>query len=98
MKSVVSEWRSYHDRYSLREEGEVLSFSVVYVATAAFSDQVPYVVAVILLDSGKKITSHIVDCEISDVVIGSRVAPVFRKIYNGGSHEAISYGVKFKLL
>lgn len=95
MKSVVSEWRAYHDRYTLREEGEIFSFSVVHVASQAFSDQVPYVVAVILLDSGKKITSHIVDCDISSVSIGDRVRPLFRKVYNGQKDEAISYGVKY---
>jgi hypothetical protein len=98
MKSSVSEWRKYGERYQVHEGGIILSFSKVFVASKRFAKQTPFFVAVIQLDSGKKITSHIVDVnDDARVVIGARVKPVFRKIGHDSDTAAIAYGTKFIL-
>ncbi len=77
--------------------GEVLTYTVVRVPPEGFERQAPYVVGIIKLDEGPRITSQIVDCEPEDVKIGSRVRAVFRKIDEEGPAGAIHYGYKFIL-
>lgn len=95
MKSSISEWRKYPTRYRGVGKGTIYSFSKVLVASRRFSKSVPYFVALIQLDSGEKITSHIVDTLEDDVRIGAKVRPVFRKIGIDSPEESIAYGTKF---
>jgi len=45
----------------LRGEGKILSYTVVHEGTEAFKDQVPYVMAIIELQEGPRLTGQIVD-------------------------------------
>jgi uncharacterized OB-fold protein len=58
---------------------------------------IPYVLAIIKLDEGPMLTTEIVDCQINEVNIGSRVEVVFRKILEKGEKGVIQYGYKFRL-
>lgn len=99
MKSSIAEWRNYSKRYQVTEEGEVFSYSKVFVSAKRFAKLTPYFVALIKLDSGKMITSHVVDVEDdSNMKIGARVRPVFRKIAHDDDVAAITYGTKFVLV
>lgn len=98
MKSVSAEWRKYPERYTAKEKGVIYSFSKVLVAPKRFEKQVPYFVILVKLESGKMVTSHLVDAHEEDVVIGARVVPVFRKISHDGGEAAISYGTKYILV
>jgi len=89
--------------------GVVLSYSIIHDGPEAFKDQIPYVVAIIELDEGPRITAQIVDtgppvCASEEqkvkgynVTIGSKVKCVFRKISEDGKSGIIHYGYKFKL-
>ncbi len=58
--------------------GTVYSFTVDRRGTApAFRAKVPYVIAIIELEEGPRMTSNIVDCPIEDVKIGMPVQAVF---------------------
>ena len=57
---------------------------------------IPYVLAIIKLKEGPKLTAEIVDCELDRVKIGLEVKKVFRKIVEKGPHGVIQYGYKFK--
>lgn len=82
---------------SLKGEGKIHSYSVINTPTDDFKLIAPYVVAIVELEEGAKITTQIVDCEPEDVEIGNEVELVFRKIREEGDYGVISYGYKFKL-
>ncbi len=75
--------------------GEVVTYTVVRVAPEGFEREAPYVVAIIRLEEGPRITAQIVDCKLEDVQIGTEVRAVFRRIGEEGPSGAIYYGYKF---
>ena len=79
-------------------EGQIVTYSVIRVAPPGFEQLTPYVVAIVKLDEGPRITAQIVDCDPGEVSIKKRVKACFRKIAEDGKAGAISYGYKFKLI
>ena len=79
-------------------KGKVYSFTEIYAPPAGFEDQAPYVLAIIELDEGARLTSQIVDAHIKDVKIGDNVEVVFRVIQKDDPEGLIHYGFKFKLV
>lgn len=79
-------------------KGKVFSFTEVTSPPEGFEDQVPYVLAIIELDEGAKLTAQIVDAHMNDIKIGSRVEQVFRVIQKDDPEGLIHYGFKFKLV
>jgi len=79
-------------------KGKVYSFTEVSAPPAGFEDQVPYILAVIELDEGARLTAQIVDAHKDDVKIGSKVEQVFRVIQRDDPEGLIHYGFKFKLV
>jgi uncharacterized protein len=58
--------------------GTVFTYTVARRPThPAFADRVPYVIAVVELEEGPKLTTNIVGCEPVDVSIGLRVRATF---------------------
>ena len=58
--------------------GTVLSFTTVYgPVTKAFTDEVPYVVALVTLDEGPQMMSNIVGCSPQQIEIGRTVEVTF---------------------
>lgn len=78
-------------------KGEVYSFTDVTAPPEGFEDQVPYILAVIELDEGARLTGQIVDAHKNDVKIGSGVERVFRIIQRNDPEGLVHYGFKFKL-
>ena len=78
----------------LPTDGVVETFTVIHVAPTGFGDQAPYVVGVIKLDNGVKITSQVVDCKPEHVKIGDRVHLEFRKLQQDGEAGILCYGYK----
>ena len=76
---------------------QIHTYSVIHTPSDDFKILSPYIVAIIELEEGAKITSQIVDCGEDDVEIGDEVEMVFRKIKAEGEEGVISYGYKFKL-
>ena len=79
-------------------KGKVFSYTEVTAPPKGFEDQAPYILAVIELDEGAKLTAQIVDVRKEDVEIGSRVEQVFRIIQKDDPEGLIHYGFKFKLV
>ena len=79
-------------------KGKVFSFTEVSAPPEGFEDQVPYILAVIDLEEGAKITGQIVDAHRDSVKIGSKVEQVFRIIQRDDPEGLIHYGFKFKLV
>jgi uncharacterized OB-fold protein len=80
--------------HKFKGTGTVVTYTIVRSAGDQFKLLTPYVLAIIELDEGSKLTSHLI-CEIDAVHIGMRVKSVFRKLGEDGSSGAIFYGTKF---
>ena len=77
-------------------KGRIHSYSVINTPTDEFKDIAPYVVAIVELEEGARVTSQIVDCDPDSIEIGDEVEMVFRRVREEGEDGVISYGFKFK--
>ncbi len=83
------------------EEVKLKGTGKVYTVTTVedcLDDQAmlkPYVLAIVEMDEGAKITGQVIDCECCDVQIGTPVRAVLRKLSEEGSAGVIHYGYKF---
>lgn len=75
-------------------KGHVMTYSVLSAASDQFAALKPYVLAIIKLEEGAKVTSHLI-CEPDEVYIGMPVTSVFRVLDHEGSDGIIHYGTKF---
>ncbi|MGA8070643.1 MAG: Zn-ribbon domain-containing OB-fold protein [Halobacteriota archaeon] len=80
--------------YQFEGSGKVVTHTTIYSAPENFSKMTPYVLAIVELDEGPKLTAQIV-CDPSEVKIGMRVKSVFRKLGEEGPDGVIYYGTKF---
>jgi uncharacterized OB-fold protein len=65
-------------------KGEVYSFTVIRqiagrAASAAFQNDIPYVVAWVDLDEGPRMITNIIGCSVEDVRLGMKVAVAFEQ-------------------
>ena len=88
----------------LSGNGEVVTYTVVYDPAVGYELLTPYVLAIVKLDEGPRVTSQIVGCDPKEVKIGSRVRAVLRKLGEergstdtGDGSGVITYGYKFIL-
>lgn len=80
--------------HQFKGTGKVVTYSIIRSSSGDFKLLTPYVLAIIELDEGSRLTTHII-CEIDKVYIGMPVKRVFRKLGEEGSSGAIHYGTKF---
>jgi len=80
--------------YQFSGNGTVVTYTVVRTASEQFERMTPYVLAIVKLDEGPRITGQVV-CTPEEVRIGMRVRPVFRKIAADGESGVIYYGTKY---
>jgi uncharacterized OB-fold protein len=80
--------------YKFKGYGEVLTYTVVHSSTKTFGKLTPYILAVIQLDEGPRLTSQVI-CDHNDIHIGMRVKPVFRRLGEESEKGIIYYGTKF---
>ncbi len=78
----------------LAKTGKVVSYTILYVAPAEYSDLAPYAIGIIELDDGARITAQIVDVDLSEIKIGMRVKIEFRKLRTEGNEGLLCYGYK----
>ena len=86
------------EKYELKPTGKIYSFTVVHDTIKDFQDLRPYVLAIVEMDDGPKITGQVVDVDPDEVKIGMPVRAVFRRIKEEGSSGIIEYGYKFSPL
>jgi uncharacterized OB-fold protein len=84
------------EKIRLGGRGTVVSYTVVHQAPKGLEAVKPYVLAIIELKEGARLTSQIIDCDPSDVSIGMPVEMVFRKLGEDGDSGIIYYGYKFR--
>ena len=84
--------------HQLSREGKILTFTIIKVGPDKFSKETPYVVAIIELNDGARITAQVVDCDVERVEIGAKVKLIFRKIQDEGKSGLHCYGYKAVLI
>jgi hypothetical protein len=78
----------------LPEKGKVLTWSVIRVAPPAFASEVPYVVAVLEMEDGTRLTSQLVDVDLDRIEVGMPIRLEFRKMRQYGRTGIIAYAHK----
>jgi uncharacterized OB-fold protein len=97
MLSPVKIWRNQKKiQKLLQQEGEIITFSKVFVPPCGFSAQAPYVVAVVRLKNGINYTAQLVDFEENQVKTGYKVRTVLRRTSESEGEGVIPYGIKFR--
>ena len=84
------------ERVRLGGRGKVVTFTVVHDAPKDFEAMKPYVLAIVELDEGLRVTSQVIDVEPKEVKIGMPVEVAFRKLGEEGEAGVIHYGYKFR--
>ncbi len=79
---------------SLAEEGKLLTYTVIRVASDKFSKETPFVVGIVEIGEGVRLTTQMTDVDIDKLKIGQKVKIVFRKIQDDGKAGIHCYGYK----
>ena len=69
---------------------------MIRTSSEEFREYTPYVIGMIKLEEGPKVTSQIVNCCPEDVYIGMPVETCFRKLMTQGKEGIICYSFKFQ--
>lgn len=100
MISPVKLWRNQKSTTNLVGLlGTVETWTIVRVPPAGFSDQAPYAVVLVRLDSGESIEAQLVDSYKEgniDVYKDMKVKTVIRRITHPDSDGVIAYGIKVR--
>ncbi len=82
--------------HKLSGKGTVVTHTTIYDAPSQFDMQKPYVMAIIQMDEGVRLTSQLIDVKPEAVTIGMKVQAAFRKLGQEGEAGVIHYGYKFR--
>ena len=85
------------EKVTLADEGKLVTWTVIHVAPERFAIQTPYVVGIVELDHGIRVTAQIVDCDPEELELGQGVRRTLRRIATEGRGGIIHYGYKFVL-
>ncbi|MDD4254195.1 MAG: Zn-ribbon domain-containing OB-fold protein [Methanofollis sp.] len=80
--------------HTFKGTGKIVTFSVIRSASDQFAKLTPYVLAIVELDEGPRMTAQIV-CSPEEAYIGMPVTSVFRRLGTEGESGVIYYGTKF---
>src|SRR4030067_3262490 len=84
------------ERGKLNGKGTVVSYSVIHDAPAQYEMMKPYVLAIVEMEEGCRLTSQVIDVDQTQVKIGMQVEAAFRKLGQEGESGIIHYGYKFR--
>jgi hypothetical protein len=80
----------------IRQEGEIVVWTIIRVASKLFGRQAPYPVAVVKMKNGKRAIGQLVDWKQEDLKEGRKVAAVLRRAYVEDGEGVINYAIKFR--
>ena len=76
-------------------EGKLMTWTVIHVAPEDFSVQTPYVVGIVELAPGVRVTAQIADCDPAELKVGGKVRHLFRRLNKEGHAGILLYGYKY---
>ncbi len=77
-------------------KGKVVTFTEVHEPMPDFKILAPYIMAIVEMDEGVRMTGHLVDVEYDEVENGMEVEAVLRKLGEESPSGIIYYGYKFR--
>jgi len=80
--------------YILPDEGTIYTYTIIEVPPSQFKDEAPYVIGIVELTDGTKLTCQITDYNRDWLAIGKKVRLEFRRVQTDMSHGVLSYGYK----
>ncbi len=83
------------EEIKLAQTGKVLHFTRVTQTADVMMFNTPYIIGLIELDDGTRVTGQITDTKIEDLKYGMKVKTVFRILSKNGEEGLIGYGFKF---
>ncbi|RMH65740.1 MAG: Zn-ribbon domain-containing OB-fold protein [Calditrichaeota bacterium] len=87
--------RNYSD-YRFKGRGTLYSYTIIYQAPDRFDDQAPYLVGLIDLEEGVRVTAQLTDMTLDEASIGMPLEMVIRQICEDGARGPVLYGFKFR--
>ncbi len=82
----------------LPRRGKVVTHTTIWIPPANFEDQKPYVVAVVELEGGVRLTCMVAEAPPDEVKIGTEVEIIFRRLQSDPAWEVLQYGYKAKVV
>jgi uncharacterized protein len=73
----------------------LITWSTVTSPPTGYEKYKPYIVAILELENGERLTSQIVDVEEATLQKGDVLFPTFRKFFEDGKDGVIHYGLKW---
>ncbi|MFP3871773.1 MAG: Zn-ribbon domain-containing OB-fold protein [Candidatus Aenigmatarchaeota archaeon] len=83
------------EEYELEGKGEVVTFTEIHEPHPEFEMLTPYIMAIVEMEEGVRLTGHLVNVEMGDVEPGMKVEATMRKLGEESSKGLIYYGYKF---
>ncbi len=83
------------EKVKLKGEGKIFSLTEVQESPEEISMQKPYVLAMVELVEGARVSGQVIDCDACDLEIGTPVRVTLRKLSEEGPSGIIHYGYKF---
>lgn len=87
-----SEWAPYQ----LSGRGTLCTYALIHQPPAGHTGEVPYLVAIVELAEGPRVTAQLTDCEVTDLTIGMNLEMVTRLLEDMGDDGLLVYGYKFR--
>ncbi|MHA1302996.1 MAG: Zn-ribbon domain-containing OB-fold protein [Candidatus Heimdallarchaeaceae archaeon] len=81
--------------YRIAQFGKLEYFTQVKNTGEEMIFYTPYIIGIIELDDGIRVTAQLVDCDYENLKKGMRVRMVFRVLAKNGKNGLIRYGFKF---
>lgn len=77
-------------------KARLISWSKVYTAPSGFDRKDDYIVGIVELEGGQRMTTQIVGVDETDLKTNMHLSATFRRIYTDDDDGIIHYGIKFK--
>lgn len=78
------------EKVFLSATGTIDTFTVVRQASPLWRGPVPYIIVIVMLDDGVKVTSHLIECDPEKVIIGGRVEVTAGKLRDDEDGRAVT--------
>ncbi len=83
---------------TLPRRGKVVSHTTIWIPPMQFESLKPYVVAIVELENGVRLTAMVCEAPPDEVGIGTEVELVFRKLQSDPVWEVLQYGYKARVV
>ncbi len=82
------------EKATLPRRGTLLTWTVIHVAPPEYSLETPYVVGIVELAGGVRLTCQVADCDPEELTVGAPLELVFRRLKEDNAADIIQYGYK----